>query len=129
MAKRHKTDTILIIEDDLALLQFATWVLELEGYHILQAQDGYEGLRLVRERQVALVLLDLRLPGLDGWSVLKEIKSSPELEALPVIVFSASSTVRQQQKALRIGAVEYLVKPISATTLGNAVNRICRPQR
>ena len=129
MVKRDKTDTILIIEDDSKLLQFATWVLELEGYNILQAQDGYEGLRLVRERQVALVLLDLRVPGLDGWSVLKEIKSSPELAALPVIIFSASAGVAQLKRALKMGAVDYLTKPVSAPSLGETVNRICRPKR
>ena len=129
MVKRDKTDTILIIEDDSKLLQFATWVLELEGYNILQAQDGNEGLRLARESQVVLVLLDLRLPGLDGWSVLKEIKSSPELAALPVIVFSASAGALQLKRALRMGAADYLTKPISASSLGEAVNRICRPKR
>ncbi len=129
MVKRDKTDTILIIEDDPKLLQFATWVLELEGYNILQTQDGYEGLKLVRERRVALVLLDLRVPGLDGWSVLKEIKSSPELAALPVIVFSASAGPQQKKRALKMGAADYLIKPISAPSLGEAVNRICRPKR
>ncbi len=129
MAKSHKTDTILIIEDDTNLLQFATWVLELEGYYALQAQDGNEGLRLARESQVVLVLLDLRLPGLDGWSVLKEIKSSPELAALPVIVFSASAGALQLKRALRMGATDYLTKPISAPDLAEAVNRICRPKR
>ena len=129
MVKRDKTDTILIIEDDPKLLQFATWVLELEGYSVLQAQDGYEGLRLAREREVALVLLDLRVPGLDGWSVLKEIKSSPELAALPVIIFSASAGVAQLKRALKMGAVDYLTKPVSAPSLGETVNRICRPKR
>ncbi len=128
MVKRDKIDTILIIEDDSKLLQFATWVLELEGYPVLQAQDGYEGLRLVRERRVALVLLDLRLPGLDGWSVLKEIKRSPELAALPVIVFSASAGAQQLKRVLKMGAADYLTKPISAPSLGEAVNRICRPK-
>ncbi len=129
MAKKHNTDTVLVIEDDPKTLQFATWVLELEGYYVLQAQDGNEGLRLARERQVALVLLDLRLPGFDGWSVLKEIKSSPELAALPVIVFTASIAVKEQKRALRMGAADYLTKPISATSLGEVVNRICRPKR
>lgn len=129
MAKRHKADTILIIEDDSKLLQFATWVLELEGYYVLQAQDGTEGLKLARERRVSLVLLDLRLPGLNGWSVLKEIKNTPELVALPVIVFTASIAVKEQKRALRMGAAGYLTKPISASSLGEIVNRICRPKR
>ena len=129
MTKKHNTDTVLVIEDDPKTLQFVTWVLELEGYCVLQAEDGNEGLRLARERQVALVLLDLRLPGLDGWSVLKKIKRSPELAALPVIVFTASIAVKEQKRALRMGAADYLTKPISASSLGEVVNRICRPKR
>lgn len=129
MTKKHNTDTVLVIEDDPKILQFVTWVLELEGYHVLQAQDGNEGLRLARERQVALVLLDPRLPGLDGRSVLKEIKSSLELAALPVVVFTASIAVKEQKRALRMGAADYLTKPISASSLGEVVNRICRPKR
>ena len=129
MTKKHNTNTVLVIEDDPKILQFVTWVLELEGYHVLQAQDGNEGLRLARERQVALVLLDPRLPGLDGRSVLKEIKSSLELAALPVVVFTASIAVKEQKRALRMGAADYLTKPISASSLGEVVNRICRPKR
>ena len=129
MTKKHNTDTVLVIEDDPKILQFVTWVLELEGYHVLQAEDGNEGLRLARERQVALVLLDPRLPGLDGRSVLKEIKSSLELAALPVVVFTASIAVKEQKRALRMGAADYLTKPISASSLGEVVNRICRPKR
>jgi len=123
MSKRRNTDTILIIEDDRKILQFATWVLELEGYHVLQAQDGEKGLKLARERQVALVLLDLRLPGRDGWSVLEEIKSSPELSAIPVILFTASVAVSQRDRAFSMGAADYQVKPLSAESLNNAVAR------
>ncbi len=124
MVKRDKTDTILIVEDDPKLLQFATWVLELEGYSVLQAEDGNEGLRLARERRVALVLLDLRVPGLDGWSMLKEIKSSPELAALPVVVFTASADIQQRKRALKMSAADYLTKPISASDLWEAVSHI-----
>lgn len=121
MARKSKTDTILIIEDDFKILQFATWVLELEGYHVLQAQNGDEGMRLVRESKVNLVLLDLRLPDRDGWLVLEEIKSSPELSAIPVIVCTASVDVPQRDKTLSMDAADYLVKPLSAEDLNNAV--------
>ncbi|MBA7679540.1 Phosphate regulon transcriptional regulatory protein PhoB [subsurface metagenome] len=120
---RGDIKTILIIEDEADILNFASRVLELEGYHVLQAKDSDEGLRLVRESQVALVLLDLRLPGHDGWWVLDQMKKEPELSAILVIVFTVSAAVSQRDRALSMGAVDYLVKPLSATSLHKAAAR------
>jgi len=120
---RGDIKTVLIIEDEADILNFASRVLELEGYHVLQAKDSDEGLRLVRESQVALVVLDLRLPGHDGWWVLDQMKKEPELSAILVIVFTVSAAVSQRDRALSIGAVDYLVKPLSATSLHKAVAR------
>jgi len=72
--KKDKTRTVLIIEDDTQVRQFAVWLLELEGFHILQAVDGDEGLRLAREQMIALILLDLRLPGRDGCQCWRKVK-------------------------------------------------------
>jgi len=120
---RGDIKTVLIIEDEANILNFASRVLELEGYHVLQAKDSDEGLRLVRESQVALVLLDLRLPGHDGWWVLDQIKKEPELSAILVIVFTVLAAVSQRDRALSMGAANYLVKPLSATSLHKAVTR------
>jgi adenylate cyclase len=129
MAKTHETKTILIIEDEADARQFASRVLQLEGYCVLQAEDGDEGLRLARESQVALVLLDLRLPGDDGWAVLQQMKTEPALSAIPVIMFTASAGVSQRNKALSMGAADYLVKPLSAASLKGVVDCILYQQR
>ncbi len=84
MAKKLEAKTILIIEDDADIQKFACRVLELEGYRVLKASDGERGMGIIRENTVALVLLDLRLPGRDGWSLLQEIKHNPELSTIPV---------------------------------------------
>ncbi len=129
MAKRREAKTVLIIEDEADVRNFASRVLELEGYHVLQAGDNEKGFRLLRESQVSLVLLDLRLPGNDGWVVLEQIKSEPELSAIPVIVFTASAGVPQRERALSMGAADYLVKPLSAARLKEAVARILRRKK
>ncbi len=123
MTKRRETKTILIIEDEVDVRNFAVRVCELEGYHVLQAEDSDTGLKLAGENRVALVLLDLRLPGVDGWAVLKRIKANPELYTVPVVVFSASAALYQRAKASSMGAVDYLVKPVSALRLKKAVAR------
>jgi len=126
MAKKGSRTTILIIEDEDDIRTFASRVLELEGYRVLQAGDGDEGLRLARGNQVALVLLDLRLPGRDGWAVLSQMKNDPELSPIPVVVFTASAGVPQQSRALAGGAADYLVKPLSATSLRKSIARVLR---
>ena len=129
MAKRRETKTVLIIEDEADIRSFASRVLELEGYRALQAEDGDEGLRLARENELSLVLLDLRLPGRDGLAVLREMKSAAELSPIPVIVFSASAGVDIRARTLSMGAADYLIKPLSAADLKEAVARILHRKR
>ncbi|MFC1966949.1 two-component system response regulator, partial [Chloroflexota bacterium] len=76
------------------------------------------------ENKVNLVLLDLRLHGTDGWAVLEQMKIEPALSAIPVIVFTASAGLPQKERALRMGATDYLIKPLSAASLKGAVARI-----
>ena len=129
MQKTCETNTVLIIEDEVDVRNFASRVLELEGYHVLWAGDVDTGLRLARENQVALVLLDLRLPNRSGWAVLVLMKSEPEVSAIPIIVFTASAGVIQRERALKMGAADYLVKPLSAASLKTAVGNILQPRR
>jgi len=125
----NEAKTVLIIEDEDEIRNFAARVLELEGYQVLEVESSEEGLKLVREDGVALVLLDLRLSGRSGWTVLKELKNDSELSSIPIIVFTASAGVQQQERALRMGAADYLVKPISAARLKRTVNRALRQKR
>lgn len=124
MAKRNNRETILIIEDEPDIRDFVARLCQLEGYRVLQAEDGEAGLRLAEEERVDLVLLDLRLPKIDGWTVLKELKSNLELSSIPVVIFTASAAVSQRDRALDMGAVDYLVKPLSAATLKEIIAHI-----
>jgi DNA-binding response OmpR family regulator len=126
MTRKTKADTVLIIEDDADIRTFASRVLELEGYRILQSETGEKGLRLAREKGVSLILLDLRLPGESGWTLLEKMKGAPETAAIPVIVFTASVAASQHQRALAMGAADYLTKPLSASALKNTVVGILR---
>ena len=124
----NKLKTILVIEDEVDIQNFISRVLELEGYQVLRAGDGKTGLDMLRENHVALVLLDLRLPGTDGWSVLREIKRNPDLSSLPVIVLTAIAESIQRKKTLRMGATKYLIKPLSASSLSQSIASVLRQQ-
>ena len=120
---------ILIIEDEEDIRDFAARVLELEGFRVLQAVNGGEGLRMLRQYPVSLVLLDLRLPDYDGWTLLEKLKSDPQLSMVPVVMFTASAAVSRRSQALAVGAVDYLVKPLSAARLKETVHSILTPER
>jgi DNA-binding response OmpR family regulator len=121
--------TVLIIEDEADIRHFISRVLELEGYQVFQAGDGMTGMELLRENHISLVLLDLRLPGPDGWSVLRTIKQRQELASIPVIVLTAIAEPVQRKKTIRMGADEYLVKPLSASNLSRTIASILKKKR
>ncbi len=124
MAKKRNPKTVLIIEDEIDILNFISRVLELEGYHVLKASDGRAGMDIIKKNPVALVLLDLRLPGPDGWSILREIKRNPEFSHIPVVVLTAIAESSQRKRTLRMGAARYLIKPLSAHNISQTITDI-----
>jgi len=101
---------ILIIEDDKFLRELITRKLSAENYEIIEAIDGEEGLKKLKERKPDLVLLDLILPGIDGFEVLSKMKDDPVLASIPVIILSNLGQREDVEKGLKLGAVDYLVK-------------------
>jgi len=104
------TKKILIIEDDKFLRELITQKLIKEGYETLEAVDGEEGIRKVKEEKPDLVLLDLILPGIDGFEVLSKKREDPSLTQIPVIVLSNLGQKEDVERGLKLGAVDYLIK-------------------
>jgi DNA-binding response OmpR family regulator len=92
------------------------------GYDIREAADGTAGLAMAREQRPDLVLLDMMMPGLDGWQVLRRLKGEAETASLPVIVLTASVGASLSERALRLGAARYLVKPLDTRILVETVD-------
>ena len=124
MVKKGEPLTVLIIEDEPDIQNFISRVLEFEGYQVLEAGDGKTGLEIVREKPVSLVLLDLRLPGLDGWGVLREMKQDADLARIPVVVLTAIAEPVQRRRTMHMGASQYLVKPLSANSVSKTIAAI-----
>lgn len=104
------TKTILIIEDDRFLRQLISQKLIKEGYDVSQAMDGEEGLKKIREEKPGLILLDLILPGIDGFEVLSQMKKEQEIAEIPVIILSNLGQREDVERGLNLGAVDYLIK-------------------
>jgi DNA-binding response OmpR family regulator len=101
---------ILIVEDDKFLRELIARKLISENYEIIEAIDGEEGLKKVKEQKPDLILLDLILPGIDGFEVLTKMKEDPTLSSIPVIILSNLGQREDVEKGLKLGAVDYLVK-------------------
>jgi len=102
--------TILFIEDESALQKTFGDILSQEGYEMISALDGEIGLRLVKEKKPDLVLLDLILPKISGFDVLKKIKEDEETKNVPVIVLTNLEGMQDINKVIELGATTYLVK-------------------
>ena len=124
MTKKPDKKIALIIEDDADIRTFACRVIELEGYVCLQAETTDETFQTLKENTVDLILLDLRLVDHNGWLILAQLKKNQETKSIPVIVFTASFGEQQRAQALKMGATDYLIKPLSANVLKDAVNRV-----
>ncbi len=115
---------ILVIEDEQILLRALNVELLSQGFEVLSAKDGETGLRLVNEEKPELVLLDLILPKMHGFEVLKEIKSNEDTREIPVIILSNLGQDSDMKKALELGAEDYFVK--ASTDLSELSKKIIR---
>ncbi|GAB4364398.1 MAG: hypothetical protein Kow00121_00010 [Elainellaceae cyanobacterium] len=102
-------NTILVIDDDPAVLDLTQRFLSREGFNVIAAMDGQEGLRLAREQSPDVILLDVRMPNLNGWEVLSRLKSDPELANIPVVMVTIED---DQSLGCALGATDYLLKPV-----------------
>jgi len=115
---------ILLVEDDRFLRKAAETSLKRHGYHVITAADGEEALRLVRTEQPDLILLDLIIPKVQGFEVLRTLKADAQTAAIPVIVLSNLSQEHDRDATLAAGAMAHLVKAnISLENLVATVDR------
>lgn len=109
--------TVLVIEDDLAAARLLELELGRAGYQTTVAQNGLQGLQIAQANLPDLVLLDLMLPGLDGFEVLNRLRAEPRTTKVPVVVLSAKSHPTDRQMAIKAGADAYITKPHNHTRL------------
>jgi DNA-binding response OmpR family regulator len=115
---------VLIVDDEPDILLMLRINLEAEGYETALAADGETALRRIDDEDPDVVLLDVMMPVMDGWSVLDALSSRPD--APRVIVLSAKTATRDVRRALDLGAAEYLTKPFEPEGLLSTVARILR---
>jgi signal transduction histidine kinase/CheY-like chemotaxis protein len=112
--------TVLVIDDDPNACELMVRSLSKEGFRVLTATEGVDGLRLAREFHPHVITLDVLMPGMDGWSVLRELKADPKLSAIPVIMITMAD---DRSTGYALGASDYLTKPIDRERLAASVRR------
>ncbi len=115
---------ILIVEDDRTTIKIISYLLEQHHYKVLSAMDVEEGLKLVFKEKPDLVLLDIMLPGMDGFQLLTKLRANQQTSRIPVIILSSLSGERDVLKGLERGATDYILKPFSPQILYFKIKKI-----
>ncbi|HVN59320.1 MAG TPA: response regulator [Bacteroidales bacterium] len=118
--------TVLIIEDNDQNMYLLTYLLEDSGYNVIQAFDGFTGKISAMEHTPDIILLDIQLPGMDGYSVARELRSVQELRSVPVIAVTSYAMPGDEEKARESGATGYIEKPINTDTFISEIEKFIK---
>jgi len=114
---------ILLIEDHEQNRYLASFLLEKHGYTVVSASDGPAGIELARTIKPALILLDIQLPTMDGYTVARELRKDPALRNIPIIAVTSYAMAGDREKSLAAGCNGYLEKPINPDTFVTEIER------
>ena len=115
---------VLVVDDDATIRGLLQITLETEGFGVLTAADGVEGLERARAERPDLVILDIMMPGIDGLQVCHTLKSDPSTNEIPIILLSAKAQSHDIELGMRVGANDYVTKPPDLVGLVNTVRTL-----
>jgi two-component system cell cycle response regulator DivK len=115
---------ILIIEDDRDNMDLMRFMMERQGYAVLEAYDGREGLEMARTNLPHLALVDLAMPEVDGWTVIQELKADPATRKIKIVVVTVRSLVEDRLRAQEAGCDAFITKPMSMAQLAEVVSQL-----
>ena len=104
-------EKLLIVDDEKDTLKLVSLMLERQGYEVVSALDGPTALELVKSEKPDLILLDIMMPGMDGFEVCEKLKSSPETASIAVIFMTGKTDKEDKDKGIALGAIDYIFKP------------------
>ena len=114
---------ILIVEDNFDNMNLISMLLEREGYQVLQACDGQQGLEVARQQTPDLIALDLDMPIMDGWEFVRVAKADEKLQSIPIVVVTAHLLPGERNRVLKEGCAGYVSKPFKVKDLVGEIQR------
>jgi two-component system, chemotaxis family, chemotaxis protein CheY len=124
-ASQSKRRLVLVVDDSTTIRQEVAAALEPEGFTVLAAADGLEGLTMLAGNLISLVLLDVSMPRLGGLEMLERMKNDPAMANLPVLMLTAEAQESEIERARRLGAKGWMIKPIRRQQLVSIANKLC----
>jgi DNA-binding response OmpR family regulator len=121
---RRMGTTVLVIDDEPPIRLLCRVNLEAEGMDVLEAQDGPNGLELAQQRRPDVILLDVMMPGLDGWRVAEELLDDERTRAIPIVFLTARAELRDRARGLDLGGIDYVTKPFNPVELAPLVRKL-----
>jgi DNA-binding response OmpR family regulator len=121
---RTETRRVLVVDDEQSIRLLCRVNLGASGIDVLEADDGETALELARREKPDLVLLDVMMPGLDGWSVARELAEDERTRDIPVVFLTARAEASDRRRGARLGGVGYLVKPFDPVGIGELVEDV-----
>jgi two-component system, OmpR family, phosphate regulon response regulator PhoB len=115
---------VLVIDDERSIRILCRVNLRAAGMEVIEAEDGDAGLELARREHPDLVLLDVMMPGRDGWSVARELKDDPRTREIPVVFLTARADPDDRQRGTQLGAAAYVVKPFDPVGIGELIDEV-----
>ena len=122
-----RQQTVLVVDDEEDILLLCRVNLEFEGYRVVTASSGVDGLQLAREIHPSLVLLDVMMPSMDGWHVLEALKGDADTAEIPVVMLTARVQGEDQMRGWSGGAADYIMKPFSPVALLETIRNVLHP--
>jgi CheY-like chemotaxis protein len=113
----------MVIEDNEQNLYLITFILEKNGYEVIQARNGRQGIDLALKHKPDMIILDIQLPGMDGYSVARELKTNPELIDSPIVAVTSYAMVGDREKTIKAGCTGYIEKPINPETFIDEIEK------
>jgi two-component system alkaline phosphatase synthesis response regulator PhoP len=124
---------VLVIDDEAPIRLLCRVNLEAEGMEVLEASDGPTGLEKARNEEPDVILLDVMMPGLDGWQVAEELLESDSTNSIPIVFLTARAEVRDRARGLDLGGIDYVTKPFNPIELAplvlDLIDRVDRGER
>ena len=120
----NATRRVLVIDDEQAIRTVCRVNLTASGIGVFEAEDGQSGLEVARREQPDLILLDVMMPGIDGWDVARKLAADPVTREIPVVFLTARAEIADKRHAQHLGGVGYVVKPFDPVELGNFVEDV-----
>ena len=128
METSSKNKTVLVIEDNTLNMKLVLTLLNIGGFHALEAPDAGTGIRLARKHEPDLILMDIGLPDMDGLTATRQLRNLPETMDIPIVAVSGYAMPEDIKKALDAGCNGYIIKPVDTKTFVNSISKYFRAE-